>query len=929
MDDARDVFKEFGEIRYATESKTKYFVRYAHQSEAVDAIMTYGEQYGVQPGINKEDEPWDPNNMEVFVGNIDIDISEKSFKEMFSTYEVEEFRFHQQGFSRFCFLAVKSLSKAIQVCQEMDGQEINGRPLRIRLGGEARRQSRSSEGNGKPENSKLIDVDSELLPQNSELMFHTEHGQETEIHEIERTEQQALIVENHSIPSKMDSVAEGQVIKIQVHELDTATHWWVVIEDSQDRDTLQKLHEDMSTYYDSMHPSLEYPRTELVAARFRTDAKWYRAWVYEKCPSSMVSVQYLDFGNMDTIPISWVHPLDSMFCILPAQAIEATVAGVELHDSQERQAMNYVAKLVENELMTVTVLKVEKDGLLIESPLSRLIVAKGFGTAVSSPVLNVNSSNNAANTPPRSPSRSTTTTGHLTIQTDMKISGYPGALDDKLLSPVFKGDASPVLGMDAMEDQPLMFDNLVQNRLQIDALYKVDLVDILEPPFITVQVKSDPNEQNLEKLSTSLNDLSVEHWESYVPKCVGEVVSARFSEDGIWYRAVIEELYPSTAKVRFIDYGGKDLLTFDQLGALAENLALIPVCGTRCRVEQIRSGKSHNNLQQQDVDAMSNLKIQVKKRDDDVYVVDLICPYSHKAYGELASLKEYIQPTQKRSAIVVFKEPENAKKVLDLGEIKHWGHTLTLAFRDDCVQLLFDGPLPMFQKSRPWNKSRGNRSRACTELHTRQDLSSSKSIKNNVLNQHSSSSQVANEVDGVSSSLASEVGNRFDSFKQNNNTALTSGSEKINASAYPIMYTDVRLRDSPQKFVENPAQNTAEETPIFTSIFASCLPEGKAKTEGKSSISMPTMPQSSIPVQSMEHRRPVIHIKPTQDIRDDTPVQSIFDTKNVEEPNKKVIADGGNNRGLLLIEQLDWNILDQEQADSDVIIESSDEESDN
>ena len=54
---------------------------------------------------------------------------------------------------------------------------------------------------------------------------------------------------------------------------------------------------------------------------------------------------------------------------------------------------------------------------------------------------------------------------------------------------------------------------------------------------------------------------------AYTPK-KGDIVAAKFSADGQWYRARIEKMVDKKVEVTYVDYGNKELLTFKSLAAL-------------------------------------------------------------------------------------------------------------------------------------------------------------------------------------------------------------------------------------------------------------------------------------------------------------------------------------------------------------------------
>ncbi|TKY87388.1 hypothetical protein EX895_004065 [Sporisorium graminicola] len=94
-----------------------------------------------------------------------------------------------------------------------------------------------------------------------------------------------------------------------------------------------------------------------------------------------------------------------------------------------------------------------------------------------------------------------------------------------------------------------------------------------EDPFgFSIQVLND----QINELETLMDEFSLHHKSpvaagpaSFIPRA-GDLVSAKFSQDGAWYRAIIRKVSPGLkeAQVSFIDYGNKDSVKFKDLRPL-------------------------------------------------------------------------------------------------------------------------------------------------------------------------------------------------------------------------------------------------------------------------------------------------------------------------------------------------------------------------
>lgn len=69
---------------------------------------------------------------------------------------------------------------------------------------------------------------------------------------------------------------------------------------------------------------------------------------------------------------------------------------------------------------------------------------------------------------------------------------------------------------------------------------------------------------------------------------VGAYVVAQFSEDNAWYRALVEEVFDSKVKVRFVDFGNDEVLSLSNLRPLNPIFGICPCQAVRCRLQDIK-----------------------------------------------------------------------------------------------------------------------------------------------------------------------------------------------------------------------------------------------------------------------------------------------------------------------------------------------------
>ena len=113
--------------------------------------------------------------------------------------------------------------------------------------------------------------------------------------------------------------------------------------------------------------------------------------------------------------------------------------------------------------------------------------------------------------------------------------------------------------------------------------YEVIISDVQQPNRIFFQVMSQENEEGLAALSVMLNThCSTADNNPYKPE-IGELCCARFTDDGMWYRAVVEQkLSDSRMLVVFVDYGNQDSVAVDSIRRITAAFTQFPLQARQC-----------------------------------------------------------------------------------------------------------------------------------------------------------------------------------------------------------------------------------------------------------------------------------------------------------------------------------------------------------
>merc|ERR1719334_2833295 len=106
------------------------------------------------------------------------------------------------------------------------------------------------------------------------------------------------------------------------------------------------------------------------------------------------------------------------------------------------------------------------------------------------------------------------------------------------------------------------------------------LVESVSKIWVTRKVE----ESKVEKLMAALQKM--------IPKLIaveeaelGCVYGARFNEDGVMYRAVVEEQEGRKVRVRFIDYGNCEIKVADELVHLPKKMGTYPAAAHIVQIE--------------------------------------------------------------------------------------------------------------------------------------------------------------------------------------------------------------------------------------------------------------------------------------------------------------------------------------------------------
>ncbi|XP_018343282.1 PREDICTED: tudor and KH domain-containing protein-like isoform X2 [Trachymyrmex septentrionalis] len=152
------------------------------------------------------------------------------------------------------------------------------------------------------------------------------------VQEMERFSGSKIILEN--VANKF----ENGLMEVYVSAMETPSLFWIQVVGSANIH-LQHLVHDMTKYYNEkencqLHTLKKIIVGQMVAARFKYDNKWYRAEVISVMESSEYKVFFVDYGDLEIVPIDDILELRTDMLSLRLQAVECSLANVKPRESE-------------------------------------------------------------------------------------------------------------------------------------------------------------------------------------------------------------------------------------------------------------------------------------------------------------------------------------------------------------------------------------------------------------------------------------------------------------------------------------------------------------------------------------------------------------------------------------------------------------------
>ncbi|XP_063186684.1 tudor domain-containing protein 6 [Chroicocephalus ridibundus] len=487
-------------------------------------------------------------------------------------------------------------------------------------------------------NKELFNIVDLMTPFQSACWFLTERGVARPL-----SPQKSLVssVQLHSYYYSMHGIKIGSEEDVYITHVEDPWTFYCQLERCADvlaqlTDSIGRLSETMTSLKTLQKPG------RLCLAKY-TDNHWYRGVVMKTKPNT--EVFFVDFGNTETIEKDHLLPLPRDACdvlLLPMQAIKCSLSDIS---NVPKEATTWFKEAVLERQLKAIVVARESDGkLLIElfdgktqinaklkEELS-LINNTGLCRLVENETLcsrntDVNERNetaesplNAGRPPENKKCGSEARGGEGSRKRHVKE-------DVNLLQSATKGDlVAGVLGSEdtlsrkkdafllnkAGEESLLSIQMGAQSDIKSDAeggcIMLKNVSDVLQQKIVPalkvlvyvshvndpldfyVQLESD--EAQLNRISERLNNGTQVQSPCGQLFQAGDLISAVYSGDSLWYRAVVKEKASDSLSVQYIDYGNTSVINVDQAHRLPEDLSSIPAISIHCFLGGLKRKKN-------------------------------------------------------------------------------------------------------------------------------------------------------------------------------------------------------------------------------------------------------------------------------------------------------------------------------------------------
>ncbi|NXA36316.1 TDRD1 protein, partial [Eudromia elegans] len=339
-----------------------------------------------------------------------------------------------------------------------------------------------------------------------------------------------------------------QTVDVIVCTLYNPGEFYCQISNDSELLALNSLNKSLSEYCQKTPPSVFKPKNgEACCAFFSADGNWYRALVQNVTSDGAVKVCFVDYGNVEEVPLDKIRQISSSFLKLPFQGIKCWLSGIKPVNSKwipEATARfhTYASGLK----LQARVVSFSSDGAGVE------LIDNSTGCPK---VIN-----------------EMLTCEQLAVKE---------VLRDK--------NKCPNKFVDKKESSPGQWKSA---ELAVGETLSVRVTEVLSPDlFYVVPVQTGVDQEASHKQLADLEDYCRScKKQSFNPK-VGGVCCAKFSGDGRWYRALVLKVSQSLVRVIYADYGNTETLPLSSVLPITESYLKWPFKIIKCSLAGIKKAE--------------------------------------------------------------------------------------------------------------------------------------------------------------------------------------------------------------------------------------------------------------------------------------------------------------------------------------------------
>ncbi|XP_006524031.1 tudor domain-containing protein 6 isoform X3 [Mus musculus] len=332
------------------------------------------------------------------------------------------------------------------------------------------------------------------------------------------------------------TIAPGFKTSVYVSHINDLSDFYIqLIEDEAEINNLSERLNDVRTR-PQYHTGPQWQSGDVICAVFPEDNLWYRALVMEQQPNGLLSVQFIDYGNMSVVHTNRTGRLGPVDAVLPALCLHCSLWGLSVPVCKEM--VSYFSQRTDEAQIRCEFVKFQGTW--------EVILADEHGV----------------------------------IAEDM-ISRFPcnGNSQAGLTTQTMKGDCLKIANKPNADTSVLL--NWYNPKAKLIKAYAT-VID--GPEYFWCQFADSEKLQYLEtEVQSAGKQLSDRRSCTQCPQ-IGDPCIVRYREDGHYYRALITNICDGElASVRLVDFGNaEDCVDAKELWSIPSELLLVPMQAFPC-----------------------------------------------------------------------------------------------------------------------------------------------------------------------------------------------------------------------------------------------------------------------------------------------------------------------------------------------------------